>query len=208
MSDRFARLRGELAALGRGGAKDAARAPTPWRQAAVQVLLADAGEPDVTFIERSAGLRRHAGQIAFPGGAREPGDASLIATAQRETFEEIGLAPDAIDVIGVLSPDTVRASGFDVTAVIGVWSGEEPLAAEPAFEVARVIRRTVGELADPANRVLARLRGVPIGPAFRLDDVFIWGFTARATSLLLELGGWARPWARRVVDVPDRYSSQ
>ena len=71
------------------------------------VLLALYGwpeEPGLIFTERRADLRRHAGEISFPGGRRDPGDADLAATALREAHEEIGLPPDEVDMVGALPP--------------------------------------------------------------------------------------------------------
>src|SRR5829696_10398579 len=76
------------------------------KQAAVLVpLFPDAaGELHAVFTERRAELRRHAGEISFPGGRREPQDADLLATALRETHEEIGLSPDRVELLGALQP--------------------------------------------------------------------------------------------------------
>lgn len=217
MSDAFAALRAclahtsDAAAVGRhsqppGGARTVRREPRGWREAAVQILLADTDHPDVTFIERANNLRNHAGQIAFPGGSREPEDASLIATAQRETAEEIGLDADRVEVLGVLSAASVPASGFDVTTVVSAWDGKADLRPVDLVEVEAVHRFTIADLTSAEHRVTARHASGYVGPAFVFGDIFIWGFTGHLTSVLLDLGGWTRPWRQdTVVDVPHRF---
>lgn len=217
MSDQFEQLKARLArpsdaaAVGRhshpvGGARTVRREPRGWREAAVQILLADTATPDVTFIERATHLRKHAGQIAFPGGSREPGDASLIHTAQRETAEEIGLNTDRTEVLGVLSAASVPASGFDVTTVVSRWDGDADLRPTDLGEVAAVHRFALSDLASASYRVTARHSSGYVGPGFVFGDIFIWGFTGHLTSVLLDLGGWTRPWRQdTVVDVPRRF---
>ncbi|MFM9662701.1 NUDIX domain-containing protein, partial [Streptomyces scabiei] len=85
----------------------------------VDVGVTDRAEPGVVLTQRTETLRNHAGQIAFPGGRADPGDADLVATALREAEEEIGLPPRAVTVIGLA--DRYRTvTGFEVTPVLGV----------------------------------------------------------------------------------------
>src|SRR5207237_9579706 len=72
------------------------------------------------FTVRSSDLRSHAGQIAFPGGSAEEGDADIITTALREAHEEVGIAPDNVDVVGVLSPLVTAVSDRWITPVVGL----------------------------------------------------------------------------------------
>ncbi len=195
------------------------RPPQGGRRAAVLMLLLDADDPDLVFIERAHTLSKHPGQMAFPGGAMDPGDASLVAAALREAQEEIGLSPAGVRVMGRLPAAFVPASMFDVTSVVGLWSGTEPIAAVDAAEVASVQRFRIADLADPDRRWTAQLpagrrplaRGVPAtgsyrGPAFVFDEIVIWGFTAHLTDRLLDLGGWARDWDHdRTMEVPARF---
>ena len=89
------------------------------RQAAVLIPVVRREQPGLLLTKRSSHLRKHAGQVAFPGGAVDATDASLIAAALREAQEEVAIPPDAVDIIGVLPPvDSV--TGFQVTPVVGI----------------------------------------------------------------------------------------
>ena len=89
------------------------------RQAAVLVPIVRRPEPGLLLTQRSAKLRKHPGQVAFPGGAVDSTDASLIAAALREAQEEVAIPPESVEIIGILPPvDSV--TGFQVTPVVGV----------------------------------------------------------------------------------------
>lgn len=89
------------------------------RQAAVLIPVVRRARPGLLLTQRSARLRKHAGQVAFPGGAVDSSDASLIAAALREAQEEVAIPPESVEVIGVLPPvDSV--TGFQVTPVVGI----------------------------------------------------------------------------------------
>ena len=174
------------------------------REAAVLVLLT--GEPDVVLIERALTMRKHPGQIAFPGGAIDPTDSDPAAAALRETWEEIGLAPSAVTVLGQLPPARIPVSRFHVHGVVGWWDGESTLRPDPA-EVASVRRVPVADLVDPANRTTWRHPATGrTGPGFTSGELYVWGFTAYVLDTVLAAGGWQRPWAAsRIVDVPARF---
>jgi 8-oxo-dGTP pyrophosphatase MutT (NUDIX family) len=76
----------------------------------------------VLFIERPPFMKRHAGQIAFPGGAKEPADRGPVETALREAKEELGLSPDHVDPLFIMPAETAVTSGFVVYPVVGVVS--------------------------------------------------------------------------------------
>jgi 8-oxo-dGTP pyrophosphatase MutT (NUDIX family) len=177
------------------------------RPAAVLVLLAEGAHgPEVLFAERAATLRTHAGQIAFPGGAADPGDTDLVDTALREAEEEVGVQRDGIDVLGLLPPAHVAVSGFDVTAVVAWWREPGLVRAVDAREVASVPVVPVAELTDPAHRATVRHPLGYTGPAFEVAGHLIWGLTAHLLDGVLELAGWQRPWdASRQVPIPARY---
>ena len=182
------------------------RRPRGGRRAGVLMLFTDESDPRVTVIERATTLRRHAGQVAFPGGAMEPSDRSTTEAALREANEEVGLDPGLVQVLGELPVAWVPASNYDVTPVMGVWDGSMDLwPADPA-EVGAVHSLPMSGLADPDARVRGRHPGGYVGPAFVAGELFIWGFTAHLLDEALDLAGWARPWDRsRLVDVPERF---
>lgn len=182
-------------------------APGGGRRAAVAILVSE--EPDarrIVFVEKTATLRKHAGQVAFPGGAVEPGDPDAVFAALREAEEEVGVEPATVTVLGVLPPAQVRATGFDVTGVVGWW--REPVALRPVDvgEVAAVHQLPVAALVDPANRLTWEHPSGFSGPGFVIGDLFIWGFTAHLLDGLLDLAGWAEPWdAARTSSIPRRF---
>lgn len=97
----------------------ASRMTVNQRQAAVLVPIVRRPEPGLLLTQRSAKLRKHPGQVAFPGGAVDSTDASLIAAALREAQEEVAIPPECVEIIGMLPPvDSV--TGFQVTPVVGV----------------------------------------------------------------------------------------
>ncbi|NYE50919.1 8-oxo-dGTP pyrophosphatase MutT (NUDIX family) [Spinactinospora alkalitolerans] len=165
------------------------------RHSAVLVLFGetDAG-PDVLLIQRNTGLRRHSGQPAFPGGSIEPSDPGPIACALREAEEETGLDPAGVRVLGTLPELYIQRTGFRVTPVLGWWHTPGDVHPADTGEVASVARVPVGELADPANRLRTRHSDGSTGPAFRVREMLVWGFTAGILNQLLVLGGWERPW--------------
>ena len=93
-------------------------------------------------------MRTHAAQIAFPGGAADPGDADLADTALREADEETGVDRTGIEVLGLLPPAHVAVSGFDVSGVVGWWARRSPVRAVDPREVASVLVVPVAELVD------------------------------------------------------------
>jgi 8-oxo-dGTP pyrophosphatase MutT (NUDIX family) len=177
------------------------------RAAAVLMLIGEGKRgPEILFVERAAGLRTHAGQIAFPGGAADPGDLDLAATALREAHEETGLDPSGIDVLGWLPPAHVEVSGFDVTAVVGWWRRPSPVGPADPREIASVVIVPVADLLDRANRFRVRHVSGYIGPAFDVGGHLIWGLTAHLLDGLLGLAGWQRGWDdTRFIPIPERY---
>ncbi|HIT76810.1 MAG TPA: CoA pyrophosphatase [Candidatus Avipropionibacterium avicola] len=165
----------------------------------------------VVLVERAHTLRHHPGQIALPGGAVDPTDASLAAAALREGQEETGLDPDRVSVIGMLPSAHVAVSGFDVSAVIGWRPAADPLGVQDPAEVAQVLVPSVPELLDPMHRVTVRHRSGYTGPGFWISDadgdrLLVWGLTAHLLDGVFTLAGWTREWDRdRVTDVPQRF---
>jgi 8-oxo-dGTP pyrophosphatase MutT (NUDIX family) len=153
------------------------------------VLLAMFGHPDrpgLVFTERRQDLRRHAGEISFPGGRQDSPDEELMATALRESHEEIGLSPARVDVVGALPPVGTFVTGYKVHPFVGLIP--EDLRFEPnPDEVAAVLMFRLEELrAGFAMRRLVR-RGVPFRThTYEVREHMIWGATARILADLLE----------------------
>ena len=151
----------------------------PLAEAAVLVAVTERAEPGIILTQRTEHLRRHAGQIAFPGGRVDPGDADAIAAALREAHEEIALDPAAVTIAGVA--DRYRTgTGFAITPVVGVVAPDLPLVPSEA-EVASVFEVPLAFLLDPANQVEARAEWQGRERRFyeiRWQERRIWGATA------------------------------
>ena len=176
---------------------------TGGRESAVLILFGDGPDgPDLLFIQRSDGLRLHAGQPAFPGGAIDAADSGPVAAALREAAEEVGLDPGGVDVVGTLPELFIPRTGFRVVPVLAWWRRPGAVAPVDPGEVAAVERVSVSELADPSARLMVRGPSGFISPAFRVRQMLIWGFTAVLLDRLLTLAGWEQPWdVARVVDL-------
>jgi 8-oxo-dGTP pyrophosphatase MutT (NUDIX family) len=133
----------------------------------------------VLLTRRTAHLRTHSGQVSFPGGRVEPQDAGPEATALRETQEEIGLAPDRVELIGTLSEYHTR-TGYRITPVVGVVAPPFSLQAD-AHEVDAVFEVPLSFLLDPRNhqRHEREFEGRMVSYfAMPYGDHYIWGATA------------------------------
>ncbi|WP_034915298.1 MULTISPECIES: CoA pyrophosphatase [Erwinia] len=159
----------------------------PLRRAAVLVPVVNRATPSLLLTRRSSTLRKHAGQVAFPGGMMDAGDASLIATALREAQEEVAIPPHSVRVVGVLPPVT-SSTGFQVTPVVGVvsdnvrWHPNED-EVESIFEMPLEEALRLGRY-QPLD-IYRRDRHHRVWLSW-YEDYFIWGMTAgiiRALSL-------------------------
>jgi 8-oxo-dGTP pyrophosphatase MutT (NUDIX family) len=158
------------------------------KQAAVLVplFLAPDGGLHAVFTERRADLRRHAGEISFPGGRRDDDDADLPSTALRESHEEIGLPPDAVELLGALQPTPTFVTSYAIYPFVGLI--------EPGFAWVLQEREVAQVLELPLDAVRAgysRRRLVRRGMPFRTDTYeagghLIWGATARIVADLLD----------------------
>jgi 8-oxo-dGTP pyrophosphatase MutT (NUDIX family) len=136
-------------------------------------------EPTVVFTQRTSQLKHHSGQISFPGGRAEPGDAGAELTALREAEEEIGLARERVEILARL-PEYCTRTGFCVTPVVGLVA--PPLAPAPdAREVAEVFEVPLAFLLDPRHheRHTRELQGRQVGYfVIQYRERRIWGATA------------------------------
>jgi 8-oxo-dGTP pyrophosphatase MutT (NUDIX family) len=168
------------------------------RASAVLILLGETPDdgPDVLLIERAHTMRQHAGQPAFPGGALDPDDDGPAAAAVREAVEETGVDPGGVVVVAELPDLWLPPTGFVVTPVLAWWRDPSPVAAMDPAEVARVLRVPLRRLADPANRFSVRHPSGYVGPAFGVEGLVVWGFTAGLLDRLLAFTGFSLPWDR------------
>lgn len=173
----------------------------PWRpvgtprEAAVLVpLVAHASGTTVLLTERTAHLRGHAGQVAFPGGGCDPEDGGPVDTALRETQEEVGLTRDRIEVVAQL-PQYLTGSGYRVTPVVGIVEPGFELQPD-SFEVAEVFEVPLEFLMDPRHHERRRIVHGMIDRSFYAmpwrderhgREHFIWGATAAMLRNLYRL---------------------
>jgi 8-oxo-dGTP pyrophosphatase MutT (NUDIX family) len=151
------------------------------------VLVPLHGDPlTAVFTERRADLRRHAGEISFPGGRQDEPDEDLRMTALREAEEEIGLPASEVELVGALPPVGTFVTGYRIHPFVGrippgrVWTLQES-------EVAQVLEFSLRDLV--AGHEMKRLvrKGVPIKtPTYTVDGHLIWGATGRIVQSLLE----------------------
>lgn len=141
--------------------------------------------PGLVFTERRSDLRRHAGEVSFPGGRRDEGE-ELLKTALREAEEEIGLSPEQVEIVGALPPIGTFVTNYKVHPFVGLIG--EGLRFEPnPAEVESVLVASLDDLrAGYAKRRLVR-RGVPIKTdTYEISNRMIWGATARILGELFE----------------------
>jgi len=183
---------------------------TGGRRASVLVLFGEQEEhgPDLLLVERASTLREHAGQVAFPGGGADPGDADVVATALREAEEEAGVEPSGVVPLALLPELYVPPSGFVVTPVLAHWARPVAVHAVDPRETATVVRAPIATLTDPAHRLRVRHSSGFVGPAFTVAGLLVWGFTGGLLSALLDRGGWSLPWdTGRVMDLDAAWSA-
>lgn len=159
------------------------------RLAGVLLPLLTGKEPSLVFTLRTDHLPRHAGEISFPGGIEHAEDADLRATALRETREELGIGPEAVEVLGALRPVHTHVSGILVVPFVGM------LEARPAFhpneeEIAEVLEFPISRLAAVEAVVELPVDDhVYRGWAYEVDGHTIWGATARILHEFLDVVG-------------------
>lgn len=161
------------------------------RRAAVLIPLFELhGETYLAFIRRASTLRAHSGEIAFPGGQAEPGEAFPVATALRETQEEIGLDPASVEVLGLLPSVFTPVSNYLITPVVAYLPSGLGTLTLQSSEVTEVILTSLRRLADPAiayTEQWTRSGRVYTVYFYIYDAHKIWGATGRMLAAFLEL---------------------
>jgi 8-oxo-dGTP pyrophosphatase MutT (NUDIX family) len=155
--------------------------------AVLAALFERDGQLWAVFTRRPSHLRLHAGQVSFPGGRREVGDADLIATALREASEEIGLQPSSVTILGALPPTPTVVTDIAIYPIVGLIEAPTgPWSIDPA-EVDVVIEASLPQLAATHRRQsFERANGVRVTTdAYTAGDDVIWGATARIVGDLL-----------------------
>jgi 8-oxo-dGTP pyrophosphatase MutT (NUDIX family) len=150
------------------------------------------GDPHVLLTVRGSTLRKHTGQVSFPGGSVDPNE-SFESAALREASEEVGVAPASVRVIGRLTPLHIPVSGYRLHPVVGIVDARPDFVAAE-WEVARILEVPVDDLRDPVNvhrEVQTRETGgkkydVEI-PYFAVENYKVWGATAMALAEFLAL---------------------
>jgi 8-oxo-dGTP pyrophosphatase MutT (NUDIX family) len=169
--------------------KNGNRKLVPKKSAVLILFYPENGSTKLVMIKRATDDSVHSGQIAFPGGKFEVKDKELTTTALRETYEEVGINPELIKVIGNLSTLYIPPSNFDVHPFIA-YTNEKP-AMKNNYEVAKIIEVDLEELIAPENLIqktidhrFGKLHNVP---CFSVQNEIIWGASAMIISELLEV---------------------
>lgn len=177
--------------------------PPGYRPASVLVPIHPReDEVEFVFVQRSEELRHHPGQIAFPGGSREPDGENALDCALREAEEEVGLAPARVEVLGAVEP-CLTPTGFSISPFVGRISVEPATLRPDPVEIARIFTLPLGELVETgAYRKTLLAPDKPL-EFFVCRDEVIWGATARILRQVLELARGERlrpegpiPWDR------------
>jgi 8-oxo-dGTP pyrophosphatase MutT (NUDIX family) len=149
-------------------------------------LYLDSGDLHGVFTKRRDDLRRHAGEISFPGGRQDFPDEDLRVTALREAEEEIGLQRADVELVGALPPVGTFVTGYRIHPFVGVIKAGHAWTPQPN-EVEEVLEISVRSLIDGYQLKRLLRRGVPIKtPTYTVGASFIWGATARIVQQLLE----------------------
>lgn len=149
-------------------------------------LAYDGEEPHAVFTRRRTDLRRHAGEISFPGGRRDPQDIDLSDTALREAQEEIGLPRAQVSLIAELPAVSTFVTNYEIHPFVGLIPAGLAWEASPT-EVDAVLELPLDALRTARTRTRVERRGIAFETdAYIVDDHLIWGATARILESLLE----------------------
>lgn len=154
----------------------------------VPLILRD-DQPFLLLTQRSRHVPTHQGQVSFPGGVYEAEDADLVQTAVRETYEEVGVPPEQVTILGRMDEISTNSTSFAITPFAAVIPPDVAHITSD-LEVARIIEVSLDLLLDPANREPdPRIRHWQ----YVLPDVVVWGATARILSGFLGILSLANP---------------
>jgi len=169
-------------------------APPGDRLAAVLAPLVVLPEPTLIFTVRAPDLSRHAGEVSFPGGLLDEGEA-LVDAALRETFEEIGIAPSDVEILGALPPVNTSVSGILVVPFVGMVERPPGFTVSDA-EIAKVLSFPVATLAEVESEVEYPRDGGGVwrGWDYELEGEVVWGATGWMLHSLLEIVRKETPW--------------
>lgn len=172
---------------------------SPWRlssdlkpraEAGVICLLTDEPEPQVILTQRGGHLSTHAGEVAFPGGKRDPEDADVLATALREAQEEVGVKPGEIELLGELS-QIFSLHKLAVTPFVGIVSADVQLRPNPG-EIDSIFKTPLSFLLNLDNARVDKFAMVDgrtrFVPSWQYQQYEIWGLTAWVLAELLNVG--------------------
>lgn len=179
----------KMAPLSRALTRPTQLAGSPRLGGVLLLLFRKNGSMQVLLTRRRDDLAAHAGQISFPGGRNEAPE-SLLATALREAQEEVGLAPDKLEILGDLQPIYIPPTDYEVHSFVG-WYGDQ---AQPQFqaepgEVAEIIEAPLATLLDPASRLEEprQFGDMQLSiPYFAVQGHKVWGATAIMLSEFIE----------------------
>jgi 8-oxo-dGTP pyrophosphatase MutT (NUDIX family) len=151
----------------------------------VPLYLDERGDLHAVFTKRRDDMRKHPGEISFPGGRQDDGE-DLPATALREACEEIGLDPGGVEVIGALAPTPTIVTNYAIYPFVGVIDAGRRWTLSPD-EVSEVLELRIADVRDGYARRRLLRRGLPIRTdTYQVGDHTIWGATARIVGDLLE----------------------
>jgi 8-oxo-dGTP pyrophosphatase MutT (NUDIX family) len=169
-----------------GSARAPATEPVPAAVLVPLFLATESREPRVVLTKRRADLRRHAGEISFPGGRKDAEDADLTATALREAEEEIGLERSQVSLLGELPPTSTFVTNYVIHPFVGMIPAGVAWRLS-AREVEVVLELPLPVLRAGRTKTTIERRGVTFETdAYVVDDHVIWGATARILEQLLE----------------------
>ncbi len=167
-------------------AAEAIEVPGRTAAAVLVPLYLDRGELHAVFTKRRAELRRHAGEISFPGGRQDADDETLVATALREADEEIGLSPRQVELAGALPPTPTVVTSYRIHPFVGVIKAGHAWVPQPT-EVESVLELSLPDLARGHDLKRLVRRGIPFRTVtYTVGEHLVWGATARIVQSLLE----------------------